>query len=95
MKIEECKRRSLFKFGFIDPDKVHIYSLTTKPDETADNLLRFLTEQHFCDHILFPYNFKFHWVLLDIQIDKGIVEVRDPLSRDLEGFRNLQDMLQR
>ncbi|KAK1613168.1 hypothetical protein QYE76_036841 [Lolium multiflorum] len=37
----------------------------------------------------------FYWVLLDIQVDKGIVEVRDPLNRGLEGFRNLQDMLQR
>ena len=49
MKIEECKRRSLFKFGFIDPDKVHIETLTLNPKET---------EQNFCDSILFPYNFK-------------------------------------
>ena len=57
MKIQECKRR-IYSVGFIDPDKVNIYSLMTKPDETADNLLRFLTEQNFCDHILFPYNFQ-------------------------------------
>ena len=37
----------------------------------------------------------FHWILLDIQVDKGIVEVRDPLSRGLEGFHDLQKLLQR
>ncbi|KAK1660672.1 hypothetical protein QYE76_048831 [Lolium multiflorum] len=37
----------------------------------------------------------FHWILLDIQVDKGVVEVRDPLSRGLEGFTDLQRLLQR
>ena len=37
----------------------------------------------------------FHWILLDIRVDKGIVEVMDPLKRNLEKFRNMQDMLQR
>ncbi|KAK1626008.1 hypothetical protein QYE76_000323 [Lolium multiflorum] len=36
----------------------------------------------------------FHWILLDIQADKGIVEVRDPLSRGMDGFRDLQKLLQ-
>jgi hypothetical protein len=36
----------------------------------------------------------FHWILLDIQPDKGIVEVRDPLSRGLDGFQDLQKLLQ-
>ena len=49
---------TLYSVGFIDPDKVHIKTLTDKPEETQKNLLRFLTEQNFCDHILFPYNFK-------------------------------------
>ena len=57
MKMQACKRK-VYSVGFIDPDKVHIETLTTKPDETAGNLLRFLTEQHYCDHILFPYNFE-------------------------------------
>ena len=57
MKMQSCKRK-IYNVGFIDPDKVYIETLTTKPDETAENLLRFLTEQHLCDHILFPYNFK-------------------------------------
>jgi len=125
MKIRECKRK-IYSVGFIDPDKVHIQSLTTKPDETEQNLLRFLAEQNFCDHILFPYNFKwgsysvvhihfclldvkcnwwvtdvyinvcrFHWILLNIQVDKGIVEVMDPLKRPMEEFRSMQDMIQK
>jgi hypothetical protein len=38
---------------------------------------------------------RFHWILLDIQVDKGIAEVMDPLKRHLEEFRSMQDMLQR
>ena len=34
MKMLEGKRR-VSSVGFIDPDKVHIDTLTTKPDETA------------------------------------------------------------
>ena len=37
----------------------------------------------------------FHWILLDIRVDKGIVQVMDPLKRNLEEFHNMQDMLQR
>ena len=58
MKFQECKARGVYNVGFIDPDKIHIEVLTDKPDETRENLLRFLTEQNFCDSILFPYNFK-------------------------------------
>jgi hypothetical protein len=36
----------------------------------------------------------YHWILLDIQIDKGKVDVFDPLSRKMEQFQSLQDMLQ-
>ncbi len=58
MKILECKSKSILNIGFIDPDKIHIATLTDKPKETEENLLRFLTDQNFCDHILFPYNFR-------------------------------------
>jgi hypothetical protein len=37
----------------------------------------------------------YYWILLDIQIDKGIVDVFDPLSRNMEQFQSMQDMLQR
>jgi hypothetical protein len=36
----------------------------------------------------------YHWILLDIQIDKGRVDVFDTLSRNMEQFQSLQDMLQ-
>ena len=38
---------------------------------------------------------RFHWILLDIQVDKSKVEVLDPLDRDIEQFRPMQDMIQR
>ena len=58
MKILVCKSRNIINVGFIDPDKVHIETLTRNLDETEGSLLRFLSEQHFCDHILFSYNFR-------------------------------------
>ena len=38
---------------------------------------------------------RFHWILLDIQVDKSKVEVLDPLDRELEQFSAMQDMIQR
>ena len=58
MKILECKRKRIYNIGFIDPDKVHITTLTNNPEETEENILRFLMEQNFSDHILFSYNFR-------------------------------------
>jgi hypothetical protein len=58
MKILVCKSRNILNIWFIDPDKVLIQTLTDNPEETGENLLRFLTDQNFSDHILFPYNFK-------------------------------------
>ena len=36
----------------------------------------------------------FHWILLDIQVDKSKVEVLDPLNRDIKQFSSMQNMLQ-
>ena len=58
MKNLDCESKNILNIGFIDPDKIHIATLTDKPKETEENLLRFLTDQNFCDHILFPYNFR-------------------------------------
>jgi hypothetical protein len=58
MKIMECKSKSIFNVGFIDPDKVNSAVLEKKPVDTERNLLRFLKEQNYCAQILFPYNFK-------------------------------------
>jgi hypothetical protein len=58
MKILVCKSRNILNIGFIDLDKIHIKMLTDNPEETEENLLRFLTDQNFYDHILLPYNFK-------------------------------------
>jgi hypothetical protein len=37
----------------------------------------------------------FHWILLDIQIDKGRVDIFDSLSINMEQFQSMQNMLQR
>jgi hypothetical protein len=52
MKILICKSRNIIIIGFINPDKINIKTLTDNPKEMEENLLRFLTDQNFCDHIL-------------------------------------------
>jgi hypothetical protein len=37
---------------------------------------------------------RFHWILMNIEVDNGRVEVLDPLRRDMEQFHDMQDMLQ-
>ena len=37
--------------------------------------------------------YRFHWILLDIQVDKSKVEVLDPLNIDIEQFSSMQHML--
>jgi hypothetical protein len=36
---------------------------------------------------------KFRWILLNIKVDRGRVQVMNPLKRDMEQFRGMQDML--
>jgi hypothetical protein len=38
---------------------------------------------------------RFHWILLNIQVDAGLVEIMDSLDRDPEKFESLIYMLQR
>ena len=35
MKIMECKRRSIFSVGFIDPDKIHVKNANDKTQGDA------------------------------------------------------------
>jgi hypothetical protein len=37
---------------------------------------------------------RFHWILMNIEIDNGRVQVLDPLKSDMEQFPDMQDMLQ-
>ena len=37
----------------------------------------------------------FHWILLNIQVDKSEVEVNDSLSKDQEKWSNMKAMLTR
>jgi hypothetical protein len=38
---------------------------------------------------------RFNWILLNIEVDHGRVEVMDLIKRDMEQFQDMQDMLQR
>ena len=37
----------------------------------------------------------YHWILFIIEVDRGLVQIMDPLDRDMEQYRDMQDMLQK
>ena len=47
-----------------------------------------------CMHVYINVR-KFHWILLIIRVDEGVVEVMDSLRKDMDEYLNLQEMLQR
>jgi hypothetical protein len=38
---------------------------------------------------------RFHWIMMNIEVDNGRVQVFDLLKRDMELSHEMQDMLQR
>ena len=38
---------------------------------------------------------RFHWILLSIQVDRGVVEVMDSLNMDPKNYSDMKEMLQR
>ena len=38
---------------------------------------------------------RFHWILLIIRVDEGVVEVMDSLRKDMEEWDDLRQMLDR
>ena len=37
----------------------------------------------------------FHWILLNIQVDRGIVDVIDSLNKDPKNYSDIKELLQR
>ena len=121
MKLQEIKNSGRGDIGFIDPyvinDKMLEDPLYTL--ETERNLLMFLTEQHYCNEILFPYRFKwvllssayfyyypysmlsvihvrrFHWILLNIHVESGVVDIMDSMDKPTEEYKNMTTTLHR
>ncbi|XP_022679492.1 uncharacterized protein LOC111256202 [Setaria italica] len=52
-----------------------------------------LDRQKLKDHILHPYNFKSHWILIIINIDRSHVTIFDSLSRDPKEYQDVQHKL--
>ena len=52
------QKNKVFEVGFVDPYIVNSHNLVNHPKDVEHDLTTFLTMQHFCTEILFPYNFK-------------------------------------
>jgi hypothetical protein len=40
---------------------------------------------------MFHWIRRFHWILLNIEVDRGRVQVMDSLNRDMEQFRDMKE----
>jgi hypothetical protein len=60
MEIQTWRKNDYFHVGFIDPVVVNCKTLKDNPQETFDNLCKFLSMQHYKQNTVFSYNF--HWV---------------------------------
>ena len=45
--------------------------------------------------ILFPYNFNFHFILLEIKLERGVVSVLDSRRKDPQDYADMTAMLQK
>ena len=57
-------------------------------------LLQSLLKNQNKDKILFPYNFKFHFILLETHLEKGVVTVLDLRQKDPQEYADMTKMLQ-
>ncbi|KAK1645970.1 hypothetical protein QYE76_063775 [Lolium multiflorum] len=95
MKKLECKRGKLLPLGFIDPDTVHEVTVRDFAKDTEDNMVMFLVKQADKEEIFFPYNFKFHFILLIIDLHKGVVKVMDSKRKEYAEWADMAVILQR
>ncbi|KAK1612186.1 hypothetical protein QYE76_035859 [Lolium multiflorum] len=95
MKKLECKRGKLLPLGFIDPDTVHEVTVQQYPKDTEDNMVMFLVKQANKEDIFFSYNFKFHFILLIIDLHKGVVNVMDSKRKEHAEWADMAAILQR
>ncbi|KAK1670452.1 hypothetical protein QYE76_058611 [Lolium multiflorum] len=95
MKKLECKRGKLLPLGFMDPDTVHEVTVRDFAKDTEDNMVMFLVKQANKEEIFFPYNFKFHFILLIIDLHKGVVKVMDSKRKEYAEWADMAVILQR
>ena len=58
MKSDECGRKGIYGFGFVNPVRVNARTLKNHVKDTEKNLLNALMKQHFNTEIMFPYFFR-------------------------------------
>nr|BDI54566.1 transposon protein, putative, CACTA, En/Spm sub-class [Triticum aestivum] len=95
LKIAELKKRQIGDIGFINTNLIDAYTVEKHANDTEANLLRSLVINQNKDIILFPYNFKFHYILLEIKLEQGLVTVLDSRRKDPQEYANMNEMLEK
>uniref|UniRef100_R7VZ35 Uncharacterized protein n=1 Tax=Aegilops tauschii TaxID=37682 RepID=R7VZ35_AEGTA len=95
LKIVECKKRQIYDIGFINTNLIDAYTVEKHPKEAEANLLKSLLQNQNKYKILFPYNFKFHFILLEIELEEGLVTVLDSRRNDPKEYAVMTKMLEK
>ncbi|XP_073365209.1 uncharacterized protein [Aegilops tauschii subsp. strangulata] len=95
LKIAELKKRQIGDIGFINTNLIDAYTVEKHPKEAEANLLQSLVLNQNKDIILFPYNFNFHYILLEIKLEQGVVTVLDSRRNDPQDYANMTQMLEK
>ncbi|CAN6374334.1 unnamed protein product [Urochloa humidicola] len=95
MEIQRCRREQIFYVGFMDPAKINADMILTDLEGTYENLFKFVDKQNYMDSILLPYNFGFHWILIVLSPDRGVVNVFDSLNKPQKLYQDIIEMFTR
>nr|CAE05333.2 OSJNBa0079M09.2 [Oryza sativa Japonica Group] len=95
MEIQRARRRGVFDTGFIDSRKVNVAMLDQYPQETEDDLVHLLKEQHYKTFILLPYNTEFYWVLLLFDLEACTVNVYESMDKKESTFDKVFELIDR
>ncbi|EEC83561.1 hypothetical protein OsI_29205 [Oryza sativa Indica Group] len=79
----------------VNRKKISEAMILHNPAETYLNLYKYIKKQNYCDSILIPYNIEFHWFLIILCPDRGVVNVFDSLHTPKEKLQNIMDMMTR
>ena len=95
--MQMCKQRGSNEIGFIDLHIVfkHPKSNPTWKEDTEKNLMKFLAKQRGKKHILFPYNFNDHWILIVIDLQQSHMKILDSMRKSLDQIQDMIDIFQR
>uniref|UniRef100_A0A8R7V0D4 Uncharacterized protein n=1 Tax=Triticum urartu TaxID=4572 RepID=A0A8R7V0D4_TRIUA len=94
LKIVECKRGQIYAIGFISPNTVNEFTIQNRAKDAEENFLNAFVQHQNKREILLSYNFNFHFILLSIKLDAGVVIVLVSRRKEPTMWADMSELLQ-